>query len=177
LYWGGAGWRLGGALAFSNFDAGAGAESEDVVYGIVGTHDLGPNTVLDGSATFGEIDIFGADVDTWNIDAGLNFYTASNFRIGANIGVGNLDAGGGADADTSSGGINAEWAPFASTPVSFIAGWNHFDVDNAFLGGIETDTLSIGARWNFGGGSLRERDNSTPFETRTALYPRAFDLH
>lgn len=172
LYWQGSGWRLGGVLASANLDD-SGTEVEELVYGVEGTFDFGPSTVANASYTFGEIEIFGSDVDTWNIDGGLNFYSGDNFRFGGTLGVGNLEAPG-VDADTFTAGVNAEWAPLQA-PVSFTFGYNHFDVDNAFLGGLETDSFSIGARWNFGG-TLRERDNATPFDTRTGLYPRALDL-
>jgi len=171
LYWGGSGWRFGGVIVAANVDD-SGAEVEEFAYGIEATHDFGPNSVLVASATFGEVEYFGSDIDTWNIDAGLNFYTASNFKFNVNLGFGNLDAGG-AEADTISGGIGAEWAPFAA-PVSFTIGWNHFDDDDTIIGA--SDTISIGARWNFGGGSLRDRDNATPFDTRTGFYPRVLDL-
>jgi len=171
LYWGGDGWRFGGVIVSANVDD-SGLEVEEFSYGVEGTYDFGPNTVFLASATFGEVD-FLADIDTWNVDAGLNFYTASNFRFGVGIGFGNLDGGGGADADTFSAGINAEWAPFAA-PVSFTLGWNTFDDDDAILG--SSDTISVGARWNFGGGSLRDRDNATPFDARTAFYSRILDL-
>lgn len=173
LYWGGAGWRIGGVIATSQLDGGGGADVEELVYGVETSFDISPNSVILASATFGEVDFLGTDIDTWNIDGAWNFYTAPNFRFGLALGVGNLDAGG-VDADTFTGGVNAEWAPFTTVPISFTAGWNHFDDDNTLVG--ETDTLSIGARWNFGGGSLRDRDNATPFDTRTGLYSRVLDL-
>lgn len=170
LYWQGAGgWRLGGLLAGANVsDDGSGIEIDEFVYGLEGTFDAGPNTVLGGSATFGTLDLFGTDIDTWNVDANVAFYVSPNFRIGGTIGSGSLDVG--TDVDTFTGGLDAEYQ-FTSLPISITAGYLHFDADTA----LDTDTFTIGARWNFGG-TLRDRDNATPFNVRTPFYGRALDI-
>lgn len=169
LYWNGGGWRLGGVIAHTNFDADS-ANPSEIVYGVEGTWDVGANTVLLGSYTAGEVDLVFDEVDAWNADIGLNHYFSDNFRLGGEIGTGNLEGGIG-DVDTTSYRINGEWQPW-TTPVSFTLGWNNFDVD----GDDSLSSWSIGARWNFGGSSLRERDNATPFDTRTAFFQRLYDL-
>ncbi len=168
LYWNGGGWRLGGVYATTNLDDGT-FDLDETVYGVEGTFDLGANTVIVGSYTQGETE-FLVDLDSWNADFGLRHYFSDNLRVSGTIGTGNLDAGGG-DFDTTSYGLGAEWQPW-TTPVSFRIGWDRFEADDVF---DDIDTLSIGARWNFGG-SLRARDNATPFETRTGLYQRAYAL-
>lgn len=169
LWWNGGGWRLGGVIATSQFDAGGGADFDETIYGLEGTFDAGPNTVLLGSVTFGEGDFGGLfDYDTWNADVGVNFYPTSNGRIGAFVGTGQLDGGGG-DFDSFSAGINGEFQPF-SAPVSFTLGWNTYQVDDI---DVDANMFRLGARWNFGGGTLRERDNATPFDTSTGVLSRA----
>jgi hypothetical protein len=168
LYWNGGAWRLGGVVANNNFDFGT-SDVTETVYGVEGTFDLGANAVLLGSYTVGESE-FLVDLDTWNADLGVNFYFADNFRVGGAVGLGNLDAGA-TDFDTTSYGIGGDWQPF-TTPVSFTLGWNRFETDGAF---DDYDSWSIGARWNFGG-SLRDRDNATPFETRAGLYQRLYSV-
>jgi hypothetical protein len=170
LYWQGSGWRLGGLVATSNIDDGS-AEVDELVYGAEGTFDIGPNTVLGGSATFGEVDFLGTDLDAWNVDASLNYYATPNFRIGGTLGSGNVEAG--TDIDTFTAGVDAEYQ-LSSAPVSFTLGYLHLDAED--LLGLETDTISAGVRWNFGGSTLRDRDNSTPFNVRTPIYGRALDL-
>lgn len=169
LYWqGSSSWRLGGVLQGSNVDSGS-AEIDEFVYGVEGSADIGPNTVLGASATLGSIDFLGADGDTWNVDANVAFYPSSNFRIGGTLGAGNIDLGVG-DLDTTTAGIDAEYL-FSSIPISLTAGYLHLDADT-----LDADTLSVGLRWNFGGDSLRDRDNATPFNVRTPLYGRVLDI-
>ena len=172
LYWGGSNWRLGAVVTGASLDGGA-TDVDEIAYGIEGTYNVGPNSRFNAAATFGEIEILGVDADTWNLDVGFDFYANPNLRFGGTLGAGNLEAVG-TDFETWTGGLDAEWAPFAA-PVSFTLGWTHFDLDDAFLGGIESDNVSVGVRWNFGG-SLQDRDNATPFDTRNQFYPRVFDL-
>lgn len=168
LYWNGGGWRLGGVVAHTTLD-GDGDSVGETVYGVEGTLDLGANAVLLGSYTVGESE-FIVDLDSSNADIGLNYYFTDNLRAGVNAGTGNLDAGSG-DFDSSSLGINAEWQPWAM-PLSFRAAYNTFEVDDVFG---DFETLTLGARWNWGG-TLRERDNATPFDTRTGLYQRVYGI-
>lgn len=167
-YWNGGAWRLGGVVAFTNI--GDEDDASESAYGVEGTFDLGSQAVILASYTVGEADLFLDDVDTSTFDIGLNYYLTENFRIGGQYGFGNLDGGTG-DVDTSNLRLNAEWQPW-TTPVSFTLGYNSFDVDESSDG---LDSWSIGARWNFGG-SLRERDNATPFDTRTGFYQRLYDI-
>ena len=166
LFYNGGGWRVGGVVAHTAFDDTV--SFDETVYGIEGSFDLGASAVLTGSYTVGETEFF-ADLDTWNLDAGIDFYASPNLRFGGTVGVGNLDAGAGSDVDTNTFGVDAEWQPF-TMPVSFRLAYDTFSVDDAFG---DFDTLSVGVRWNWGG-TLRERDNATPFETRTAFYQRIY---
>lgn len=168
LYWQGSGWRLGGVAAHTSFDDDDSVS--ETSFGVEGSFDLGSAAVLTGAYTVGETE-FLIDVDTWNADLGIDFYLSDNLRIGGNFGTGNLDFGGG-DVDTSTLGIDAEWQPWTH-PVSFRIAYESFDVDDLFDDNIST--ISLGARWNWGG-TLRERDNATPFDTQTALYQRLFAL-
>jgi len=168
LWWTGSGWRLGGVIAYGKADAGSGIDIDDTVYGIEGTFDFGPNTVAFGSITTGNGDFAGADYDTTNFDVGLNFYSSPNIRFGGFIGTGNIDFGGGGDTDSMSYGLNAEFQPW-SAPVSVVVGWNNYQIDDV---NVDVDMFRIGARWNFGGTTLRDRDNSTPFTTTTGVVNR-----
>lgn len=169
VYWTGGNWRLGGVVAFTSVDDDSDSVDE-TAYGVEGSWNLGPNAVVLGSYTVGETE-FLVDVDTSNADLGLNYYFTDNFRVGGNIGSGNLDFGSG-DVDTSTFGLNAEWQPW-TTPVSFRIGYDTYEVDDFLISDFET--LTVGARWNWGG-SLRERDNATPFNTRTGLYQRVYGI-
>lgn len=169
LYWHTDAWNLGGVVATTNLDGGS-TSVDETVYGVEGSFNLAPSAVLTGSYTVGESEFLVIDVDTWNADIGVNYYFTDNFRVSGNLGTGNLDFGGGADFDTSTFGVGAEWR-LSSTPVSFTADWSTFDAD-AFG---DYDTLKVGVRWNWGG-TLRERDAATPFDTQTGLYQRVYGV-
>jgi outer membrane protein W len=167
LYWHTDNWNLGGVVATTSVDDGGSVD--ETVYGIEGSFNVAPNAVLTGGYTIGQSE-FLVDLDSWNADIGLNYYFTDNFRVSGTLGTGNLDAGGGADFDTSSYGVSAEWQ-LSSTPISFTAGYSTIDTD--VFG--EFETLKVGVRWNWGG-TLRERDAATPFETQTGLYQRVYGI-
>lgn len=171
LWWQGAGFRIGGVFSTTQLDDG-GSDLEETSYGIEGTYDVGANFVLFSSITTGSVDAGGgSDVDTFNWDIGGNYYVSPNIRIGGYFGTGNLDVGP-ADVDTTSYGLNAEFQPW-SAPVSITLGYNRFEIDD--LNG-EADALQIGARWNFGAGTLRDRNKATPFDTNTGYVNRLYGI-
>jgi hypothetical protein len=53
-------------------------------------------------------------------------------------------------------GLGAEYQ-FDTCPVSIFAGYRHTDLGAV---GLATDTWGIGLRWNFGEGTLMQRDGS-----------------
>lgn len=151
---------------------GGGLEGEETAYGIEGTYDAGANAILISSLTTGSGDLFGLiDYDTFNWDAGANFYPSPNIRIGGFFGVGNIDLSS-IEGDSISFGVNGEFQPW-SAPVSITLGWNSFQVDDF---DIDTNAFQIGGRWNFGGGTLRDRDNATPFDTNSGGFNRAVNV-
>lgn len=164
VFWSQDNWRLGGVLGTSEADFDFGATFEETFYGVEGTYAHGDNVVFNGSVTFGDMDFFFGDADTWNVDAGVDYYASSNFRLGLNLGTGNIDAGAGADGDSTTYGLDAEYQ-LSSLPVSFALDYTHYEEDVA---DSERDVILASVRWNFGG-TLRDRDNATPFNTRSNL--------
>jgi hypothetical protein len=169
LYWHSGAWRIGGLIAATELDFGGGGSIDETSYGVEGMVDLGPNANLFARATVGEAE-FLADADTWNFDFGGNFYASPNVRFGGFIGAGNLDFGGGGDADTFSAGINTEFQPWTA-PVSVTLGYNYFEADDVSL---ESNAFRVGARWNFGGGTLQDRNNTTPWAAQTDFLQRLY---
>ena len=169
LWCSGGNWRFGGVLGASQLSDG-GTDIDDFIYGIEGTYDISPNAQLISSLTGGETDS-GTSIDTFNWDFGANFFPSPNIRIGGFFGIGNLD-GGGVDVDTSSFGINGEFQPW-SAPVSITLGWNSFEIDDI---DANSDVFTIGARWNFGGGTLQDRHNAAPFDTNTGFGSRLYGI-
>jgi len=175
LFWSGAGWRIGGVAATTQVDFGSSGDIGETQFGVEAMWAPSANGNIYADYLTGDVDdnaILG-DADVWNFDVGGNYYFSPNVRVGANIGTGNLDFGGGADFNTLSAGINGEFQPW-SAPISITLGWNHFDVDDIDTTG---DTFQIGARWNFGGGTLQDRDGKLPFNTYTGFYNRLLGVY
>jgi hypothetical protein len=170
LFWNAGAWRIGGVVATTQSDD---ADVDEWAYGVEGMFNTTANTNIFASLTAGETDIFGPSLDLWNFDIGGNLYATPNVRIGVLLGFGNVDGGGGSDVDTNTYGINGEFQPWAA-PVSITAGWTRFEIDDT---GFESDLFQIGARWNFGGGTLQDRNNATPFNTTTGLFNRLYGIY
>jgi hypothetical protein len=109
-----------------------------------------------GNVTWtGQLGYANTDGDNTNInlDGEARWFASDNFSLQANLGYGNYDTS--SSGDYWSGGLGAEVA-IGSSPFSLYGGWEHYEFDN----GNGSDTLGAGIRWNFGGGTLLERDRS-----------------
>ena len=155
------------------FDGGGTTSLGDTSYGVEGTIDLGANFVANAAATWGSAD-FLTDLDTNMFDFGGDFYASPNVRFGADFGFGNAEVSS-FEADLQSIGVDAEFQPW-SAPVSISVGYDSYEFDGDGPFDFSADTWSVGARWNFGGGTLRDRDNVTPFDGRTAVWQRLFGV-
>ncbi|MEZ6024486.1 MAG: hypothetical protein R3C16_13955 [Hyphomonadaceae bacterium] len=169
LWWASDNWRLGGVVTTTQLSDGG--TIDEWAAGVEGADDASPRTQFIASFTVGEVDHGGPDLDTANLDVRANFFATPNVRIGGLLGFGNLDDGA-TDVDTLSYGVNAEFQPW-SAPVSVTLGWTAFDIDDVDVG---SSTFQIGARWNFGGGTLQDRRNATPFDTTTGYYNRFYGI-
>ncbi|MGE3251856.1 MAG: hypothetical protein AB7J28_16910 [Hyphomonadaceae bacterium] len=167
LYWGGDGWRVGGVAGLTDVEE---IDDSEWMIGAEGAIDFTPNAEGFASATWGGLE----EVDLWNIDGGVNVFPSPNVRIGGTIGIGHIEGEGGeGEADTFSAGINGEIQPW-SAPISIVGGWNLFNIDDA---DIDSNTFTIGARWNFGGGSVQERHNFTGIDTYTGYLNRFYGIY
>jgi hypothetical protein len=144
-------WQLGAGASYN--DIGGDAEWAVAGEGLL----FLDRTTIGGNVTYSSADLDAAsdDVTFWGVDGELRFFATDNFRLGLNAGWGNFDAGGG-DDDFTTLGANAEWQ-LGSMPLSIFAAYNHSDADP-----FEADAWGIGARWNFGGQTLIERDRHGP---------------
>lgn len=146
--------RFGGLFgaAGGEYDGGGGNDPSTTHWGVEGQYTLN-RVVLGASAIWGDAEwIISPDIEYENYDFHGDFYATENFVIGANYGVGTLDNGGG-DADTSTYGVSGEWQ-FSTMPISLVAGYQHWEIEDA---PVESETLSLGVRWNWGG-TLQARD-------------------
>lgn len=149
---------VGGLVNFGNTDFGGGADYDYYTIGAEGAIYL-QRTTLNGALTWSDSEDLDNSITA--LDLGVTHFITDNFSIGGNVGAGEFDAG----SDFTSFGLGAEYQ-FASLPVSLYGGWSTTDYD-----GFETDGLTLGVRYNFGG-SLFDRDRSGASLTRNAGFGR-----
>jgi hypothetical protein len=123
------------------------------------------NWTLAGAIFYGNND--DADVDGFGANVEGRVFLSDNFRLNGNIGWASVDSGAG-DDDAMLYGVGGEFQ-FATSPVSIGAGWSTADFD-----GGDVDTWTIGARWNFGGQTLMDRDRNGPSQASVVGLANAF---
>jgi hypothetical protein len=95
------------------------------------------------------------DTDRWGVDAQARYFISENFRLQGLVGWQNVDAGG-AEDDLLRLGVGGEYL-FAFAPVSVGLAYTNSQLDEA---DVDSDAISATVRYNFGGGSLLDRDRS-----------------
>jgi hypothetical protein len=115
-----------------------------------------PQMTLSVGGGFGSFD--DADADLYGISGVGRYFVSDNLRIDGRLGYTNIDDGG--ESDGIGAGIGGEWKP-DNFPISIFGGYDFQTLDS---GGIDTDisVWSIGARFDFGNGTLKARDRSGP---------------
>lgn len=125
---------------------------------------------LNGSVGYADAD--DANVDAWGVNVGASLFATDNLRFDANLGWANVDGPGG-DDDALGYGVGVEYQ-LASVPVSFGASVGHVEFDDA---NAEADVIGVAVRWNFGGGTLLDRDrNGASQASRTGILSSALAL-
>lgn len=156
------GGAFGGYAGYDTFDVSASIDEWSI--GGFGQLYAG-NTTWTGQIGYADTE---GDIEVIHIDGEVRHFVNDNFSIQGNLGFGGIEFSGGGEDDYWSGGLGAEWQ-FLGAPFSIYGGWQHVDFDSG-----EADRLGIGARWNFGGGSLLDRNRSgASFERIT---PTLFEL-
>lgn len=124
-----------------------------------------PQMTLSVGAGFGSYD--DADADLYGVSGVGRYFFSDNFRVDGKIGYTNIDSG--AEADGIGLGIGGEWKP-DNFPISLTASYDWQSLDGG--GGADTDVTAwtIGARFDFGNGTLKARDRSgTSFRAAAGL--------
>lgn len=153
LFYNGGAYQIGGVFGYSTVDY-SGIAPEATHWGLEGQYDFGRFT-LGASTIWGNAEgIISPELDYENVELRGAYYFTDNFVIGGRYAFGSIDNGGGS-ADTTDYTLDAEYQ-FSSTPISLTAGWQHWELNDL---PVESDSFTIGARWNFGG-SLKERDGA-----------------
>jgi hypothetical protein len=118
------------------------------------------NWTLAGAVAYGNND--DAESDGWGVNAEARYFVHDNFRLQGNVGWATIDGDAG-DDDVLTLGAGGEYQ-FAAVPVSLTLGYAHSEFDQA---DFETDTVSVGVRWNWGG-TLRDRDRNGASQANVA---------
>jgi hypothetical protein len=143
---------IGGYAGYNNVSPDDGDDFDSWMVAAEGQYYL-DRTTLGATVFYNETDAAG-DPSATGVQGDVKHFYGDNFAVGANLGWASFDSDFG-DDDGWSAGVGAEYQ-LASTPVSFFGGWQHSDSDD----GDELDVLGVGARWNFGGQSLFDRNRS-----------------
>ncbi|MGQ0534071.1 MAG: hypothetical protein ACT4OF_15475 [Caulobacteraceae bacterium] len=112
---------------------------------------------IGGAVFYGNND--DANVDGAGVNVDAEVFVQDNLSLNAHAGYASVDAGAG-DDDVTFFGVGGEWQ-LASWPISFVAGYNTADFD-----GGDVDTWTVGARWNFGGLTLIDRNRRGASQAR-----------
>lgn len=172
LYSRGQKWLVGGFASYTNVDAD-GADADAWTVGAE-TQYYFARTTVSGALSYAEID--DADVDGWFIDGEARHFYTDNFSASLGLGYGAVDVAG-TDADLWTIGVGAEYQ-FASAPVSVYGAYDHseIEIDAAGSPDGDVDAFTLGVRWNFGGGSLFDRDRNGAGLATRGMGDRLFGL-
>jgi hypothetical protein len=123
--------------------------------GVEGQAYMGGATLY-GSAGYGHVGS-GQDRSLWTARLEGRYFVTENLALNLHGGWVWNDAGG-ANSTVRTIGVGAEYQP-SVVPFSIQAGYSHADASQSTA---ENDTIRLGLRWNFGGGTLAERDRLGP---------------
>ncbi len=114
---------------------------------------------LYGTVGYGHNDNDVADQNLWAARVDGRYFVTENFSIGAQVGLmrASTDTGGVTSRSTlRTVGVGFEYQP-GQVPFSIQGSYTHGDWSKS---SDESDTLRVGLRWNFDGGTLMERDRT-----------------
>lgn len=110
------------------------------------------NWTLAGDVVYANDD--DADTNAWGADVAARYFVTDNARVDVKAGWARVNPNVGDDDNVWNLGVGGEYQ-FSSVPVSLGLSYNHAEFDNA---DFSSDAVAVEARWNFGGGSLKDRD-------------------
>lgn len=133
-------------------------DADDVTFWTVGAEAQAywEQVTLQGQLAYGQLDEFD-DADFWGGRGEARFFATDNLRFDVNGGWSRISADDD-DLDVYSYGVGAEYQ-FDAVPVSLFATYDHAEFDEAGID-VDNDTFFVGARYAFGGGTLKARDRS-----------------
>jgi hypothetical protein len=144
-------------------------------YGLIGgwtgwSHTKGADLFgigLEGQAYMGGATLYGSvgyghvngaiDQNLWTARLEGRYFVTENLAVNVNGGL-VRDSASGAHTTARDVGVGAEYQPGVA-PISILAGYDHASASGSTA---KADTIRVGLRWNFDGGSLAERDRLGP---------------
>jgi hypothetical protein len=144
---------VGGFLGVSGGDSDVGDDSTAWGGGVEGQYYMNNVTL---AAALGYSTNDDSDVDVWGLNGEARYFISENFRIEGGLGWFSAEADGGFEDNALSLGVGGEYQ-FAAAPVSIGLGYTNVQFDEL---DFDVDTISATVRYNFGGGSLLDRDRS-----------------
>ncbi len=153
-------WAVGGVVSVDNVE-GAGLYSAGVEgQAYLGQFQLGANF------TGGELDHSGGgNFSFYNGGVSGEYFVTPNLLVSLNGSAGQFSETG-EHVNLSQVGVGAEWK--TQFPASFFVSYNHQQLSDH--GTVKDDTWAVGARWNFGSKTLKDRENSgASFSTSSVL--------
>lgn len=119
--------------------------------GLEGQYRPAQNYVVDGQVAYGGLNTNDSP-NLWGVRVAGKGFITDDASVGASVNYVNLN-GHGASADLWTERLDGEYK-IQRTPVSLTLAYEHSNIDRLSL---SSDTVLVGVRWNFGGGSLRDR--------------------
>jgi|GEM_PF-728903 len=156
LYHRDANWQWGGGLAYSSVH-GYGSSDINTWTGAGEGRWFLPNASLGASLSYSHVDASGSSAHSWRLGGDGRIFITDNFLVRGDLSYETLSASG-SSIHAWNGGVGAEWQ-FSSLPISLTANYNRNDFSIPGSHAI-VDAFTIGARWNFGGGTLHQRDQT-----------------
>lgn len=144
-------WLLGGYAGYSNIDT-PGIDPDEWTLAVESQFYL-ERVTLGLSASYSELDVPIADPSMWNVVGEVRYFVTDNFSLQLSAAYIDAESAGLSD-DGHFIDLGAEYQ-FSSSPISIFAAYR-----NTEFAGADTNTFGIGLRWNFGEGSLIQRDRS-----------------
>jgi hypothetical protein len=146
-------WLIGGYVGYQTIDGASTAH--EYTYAVESQFYIDRSTI---SATFSYSDDDSpAGAELTVLDGQYKFFATDNLSLTGGLGWGQGELNSFA-VDYWDANLGVEYQ-FNGTPISLFAGYRHGDFGSD-VGEIETDAFGAGVRWNFGGGTLLERNRS-----------------
>lgn len=142
---------FGGFVGFGTTDSDA-DDSTTWGGGVEGQYYMN-NVTFAGALSYATND--DSDTDVWGLDGQARYFVSENFRLQGGVGFYSLDNDV-AEDDAINLNVGGEYL-FSSVPVSVGLGYSNITFDEA---DVDIDAISATVRYNFGGGSLLDRDRS-----------------